>query len=253
MQPRLVGEVGFRHWTEEGRLANPVWHRLRPDAHPARVRPAVVLGGGAPEVHLADDTADAAEAEAAAAELRALREQISPHFVYNALNTVASLVRTDPARARELLGEFADFTRYAFRTAAGLTTLGEELDAVARYLAVEQARFGARLRTDVQVPEQARAVAVPFLAVQSLVVDAVRNGIEPAASGGTVTIRVTAAGAECTVRVGDDGVRRPDGAVHDVGERLRAEFGGRATVDVANTAEARTVTLRVPRRSPASA
>jgi LytS/YehU family sensor histidine kinase len=155
-----------------------------------------------------EDTPDAA------AELRALREQISPHFVYNALNTVASLVRTDPARARELLGEFADFTRYAFRTADGLTTLGEELDAVARYLAVERARFGARLRTQLRVPDDVRAVAVPFLAVQSLVVDAVRNGIEPSPSGGTLRIGAEITGGECVLTVDDDGVARPERPVH---------------------------------------
>jgi two-component system LytT family sensor kinase len=186
-----------------------------------------------------EDTPDAA------AELRALREQISPHFVYNALNTVASLVRTDPARARELLGEFADFTRYAFRTADGLTTLGEELDAVARYLAVERARFGARLRTQLRVPDDVRAVAVPFLAVQSLVVDAVRNGIEPSPSGGTLRIGAEITGGECVLTVDDDGVARPERPVHEVAERLRAALAGSARLDRRAGDAGSTVTLRL--------
>ena len=77
--------------------------------------------------------------------MRALRAQISPHFVYNALTTIASFVRTDPERARELLLEFADFTRYSFRAAGEFTTLADELRNIERYLALEQARFGDRL------------------------------------------------------------------------------------------------------------
>src|SRR5690606_12352654 len=78
------------------------------------------------------------------AEVRALRAQISPHFVYNALTTIASFIRTDPNRARELLIEFADFTRYSFRTAGEFTTLAEELNNIHRYIRLEKARFGNR-------------------------------------------------------------------------------------------------------------
>ena len=80
------------------------------------------------------------------AELRALRAQISPHFIYNSLAAIASFVRTDPDRARELLIDFADFTRYALRTGGPFTTLAEELRNVERYLVLEQARFGDRLQ-----------------------------------------------------------------------------------------------------------
>ena len=79
------------------------------------------------------------------AQLRALRAQISPHFIYNSLAAIASFVRTDPDRARELLNDFADFTRYALRTGGPFTTLAEELRNVERYLVLEQARFGERL------------------------------------------------------------------------------------------------------------
>src|SRR4029078_5064922 len=79
------------------------------------------------------------------AEVLALRAQISPHFVYNSLNAIASFVRTDPDRARSLLLEVADFTRYSFRRHGEFTTLAEELRSVERYLTLEQARFGDRL------------------------------------------------------------------------------------------------------------
>src|SRR4029453_11483879 len=79
------------------------------------------------------------------AELRALRAQISPHFIYNCLGAIASFTRTDPDRARELLLEFADFTRYAFRRGGAYTALRDELRNIERYLGLEKARFGDRL------------------------------------------------------------------------------------------------------------
>ena len=89
---------------------------------------------------------DASRTRLMEAEVRALRAQISPHFIYNSLSAIASFVRTDPDRARELLLEFADFTRYSFRRHGEFTTLAEELRSVERYLLLEQARFGDRLR-----------------------------------------------------------------------------------------------------------
>ena len=109
------------------------------------------------------------------AELRALRAQISPHFVYNCLAAIASFVRTDPDRARELLLEFADFTRYAFRRGGAYTTLADELRNIERYLALEQARFGDRLTVTLTIAPEVLQVSVPFLAVQPLVENAVRH------------------------------------------------------------------------------
>ncbi|HET7357183.1 MAG TPA: histidine kinase, partial [Nocardioidaceae bacterium] len=88
---------------------------------------------------------DASRTRLMEAEVRALRAQISPHFIYNSLTAIASFVRTDPERARELLLEFADFTRYSFRRHGEFTTLDEELRSVERYLVLEKARFGDRL------------------------------------------------------------------------------------------------------------
>ena len=112
------------------------------------------------------------------AELRALRAQISPHFVYNSLAAIASFVRTDPERARELLLEFADFTRYAFKAGGEFTTLAAELRNVERYLALEQARFGDRLVVSLLIAPEVLPVAVPYLAIQPLVENAVRHGLE---------------------------------------------------------------------------
>ncbi len=115
----------------------------------------------------------------ARAELRALRAQVSPHFVYNALTTISAFVRTDPPRARDLLAEFADYARYGFGTAAGPVPLGAELANVRSYLALERARFDDRLRVVEEVDDGVRGVVVPPLTVRPLVEHAVRNAIEP--------------------------------------------------------------------------
>ena len=112
------------------------------------------------------------------AELRALRAQISPHFVYNSLTAIASFVRTDPDRARDLLIEFADFTRYAFRRGGEFTTLADELTNIERYLVLEKARFGDRLDVRLRVAPEVLPVSIPFLSVQPLVENAVRHGLE---------------------------------------------------------------------------
>ncbi|MEU9245773.1 histidine kinase [Streptomyces sp. NPDC048385] len=140
------------------------------------------------------------------AELRALRAQISPHFSCNALTAIASLVRTDPERARELLLDFADFTRYSFRRHGEFTTLAEEFRSIGQYLVLEQARFGDRLRVDVQAAVEVLPVAVPFLCVQPLVENAVRHGFEGRTGPGKITVLAWDAGAEAHITVEDDGV-----------------------------------------------
>ena len=118
------------------------------------------------------------------AEVRALRAQISPHFIYNSLSAIASFVRTDPERARELLLEFADFTRYSFRRHGEFTTLAEELRSIERYLVLEKARFGERLQVTLRVAPEALGVTLPFLSLQPLVENAVRHGLEAKPSDG---------------------------------------------------------------------
>ena len=140
------------------------------------------------------------------AEVRALRAQISPHFVYNALTTIASFIRTDPVRARELLIEFADFTRYSFRTAGEYTTLKDELNNIERYIRLEKARFGDRLNIKLEIAPEVLSVVLPFLALQPLVENAVRHGLSGKPNGGTITITAENAGAECVIIVEDDGV-----------------------------------------------
>ncbi|UAK36068.1 histidine kinase [Nocardia asteroides] len=216
---------------------------------------------------------DASRARLDRAEVRALRAQISPHFIYNALNTIASFVRTDPARARELILEFADFTRYSFRAAGEFTVLSDELRNIERYLALERARFGDALQVRLRIAPEVLGVVLPFLALQPLVENAVRHGLADTARGGTVSIVATDAGTDCVISVEDDGVGMdPDllrsGALDavdagtgpagsgesahvglaNVDDRLRAAFGDDYGLVVETAPGAGTkVSLRVPK------
>lgn len=174
------------------------------------------------QVELAE--VDRSRTQAMEAELRALRAQISPHFVYNSLAAIASFVRTDPERARELLLEFADFTRYAFRRGGEFTTLADELSNVERYLRLEKARFGERLQISLLVAPEVLSVAVPFLVVQPLVENAVRHGLEGRVGTGQVTITARDAGAEALLSVEDDGVGSDP-------EVVRAALSGESSAD----------------------
>lgn len=218
----------------------------------------------ADQVELAE--LDLERTRAVEAELRALRAQISPHFVYNSLAAIATFVRTDPDRARELLLEFADFTRYALRRGGAFTTLREELQNVERYLVLEQARFGDRLRISLRIDPAVLPVRVPYLAIQPLVENAVRHGLAPKEGPGHVTLTATDRGTDVEVSIEDDGVgadpehvrRVLDGQLRtdsvglgNVDARLRQVYGPAAglVVDTARGAGTR-VAFRVPKFQP---
>lgn len=179
------------------------------------------------------------ERRLAQAELRALRAQISPHFIYNALAAVAGEIHSRPEDARELLIDFAQFTRYLFRDGRSYVTLGEEIEHLERYLRLEQARF-PDLDVTVDVPAEARGAVVPAMSIQPLVENAVRHGVERRAGSGQVEIVGRLVGGDVELCVRDDGAgiepeRVPAvlaGAgggigVSNVDARLRASFGER--------------------------
>ena len=126
---------------------------------------------------------------AAEAELRALRAQLNPHFLFNALTTIGYLLKTAPDRALGTLYRLTDLLRATLRRPPGETiTLGEELDLVESYLAIERERFEERLVTRMEVPDNLRTLPVLPLLVQPLVENAVKHGISPLKRGGTVTV-----------------------------------------------------------------
>lgn len=243
--PELLGEVSYRQWTAHGRLGHPTWRGLRRGKHPAAVQGPVVLHA-APRRENPDERELLHEAvRRARAEVNAPRAQVNPHFLYNALTTIAALIRTDPRRARELLTEFAGFTRYTFRSSE-LTTLGDELENVERYLTLEQARLDERIQVTLHADTAVLPVALPFLALQAVVGNAV-VGIEDEPGGGTVSISAVAAERDCVITVSDDGPGN-ETDLRDVDEQLRATFGERYRLLVDSRAGiGTTVSLRVPK------
>ncbi|WP_051442190.1 sensor histidine kinase [Arthrobacter sp. H14] len=216
------------------------------------------------QVELAD--LDSSKNQLIEAEVRALRAQISPHFIYNSLNAIASFIHTDPARARELVVEFADFTRYSFRRHGDFTTLAEELKAIDRYLLLERARFGERLQVSLQIGPEVLSTVVPYLSLQPLVENAVRHGLERKDGVGHIEIKAHDAGPHAEVTIEDDGVGmdpehlRSVLAGHAAGDhvglrnvdsRLRQVYGDDHGLVVDTAPGAGTlITLRVPKFQP---
>ncbi len=213
--------------------------------------------------HLELAELDRSRRRADQAELRFLRAQISPHFVYNALSAIESFVRTDPERARELLIGFADFTRYSFRSHGQFVTMAEELRLVDTYLDLERARFSDRLSITLRVAPEVLSVVLPSLVLQPLVENAVRHGIEPSERAGKLSIVIADADNEAVVSIEDDGVgadptylgrvlsgtsQAPGIGLHNVDERLRAVFGEDhgLTIETAVGAGTR-VLMRIPK------
>ncbi|OLO29489.1 sensor histidine kinase [Streptomyces sp. MNU77] len=168
------------------------------------------------------------------AEIKALRAQISPHFIFNSLAAIASFVRTDPEQARELLLEFADFTRYSFRRHGEFTTLADELHSIDQYLALVRARFGERLAVTLQVAPEVLPVALPFLCLQPLVENAVKHGLEGAVTRSRITISALDAGSEAEVVIEDDGTGMDPERLRQV---LRGEGGASTGVGLLNVDE----------------
>ncbi|WBU38507.1 sensor histidine kinase [Homoserinibacter sp. YIM 151385] len=204
----------------------------------------------------------------AESELRALRAQISPHFIYNALNAIASTITRDPAAARELVLEFADFTRYSFRRQGEYTTLAEELRSIHAYLQLERARFGDRLQVTLRIAPETLSTVIPFLSLQPLVENAVRHGLEAQERGGRITVTAEEAGSLVRIAVEDDGAGSDpavlervlagagegDGehvGLRNVDRRLRRSYGARHGLVVDTGPGAGTlVRLEVPRSQP---
>ena len=203
------------------------------------------------------------EERLARAELSALRAQISPHFVYNALSAVASHIHSRPDEARELLTEFAEFIRYAFARDRSYVTLADELHYVEKYLRLERARFGERLEVELEVPPEILPVVVPVLSLQPLVENSIRHGVE-AGSGARVEIVGDDLGADARVTVADDGggmeatmaraaLAGVNGGIgiSNVHRRLQSTFGPGYGLTIDSTPGAGTrVELTVPKSHP---
>jgi two-component system, LytTR family, sensor kinase len=232
-------------------------------AVPSRaVREAALWVGEALDRARLEESAGVAEQ----AELRALRAEISPHFVYNSLTAIASFVRSDPERARDLMLDFAEYTRHSLARHGDYTTVAGEFRAIEAYLALARAVLGERLRVQVRIAPEILPVALPFLVLQPLVENAVRHGVELPGGSGLVQVSGEADGTECLIAVEDDGPGMdPDFAAAvlagrgspgrlglvNVDRRLRTVFGaGYGLVIETATGAGTRVLLRLPRFQP---
>lgn len=137
------------------------------------------------------------------AEFKALQSKINPHFLFNALNAISSLIRIQPAQARQLISNLADYLRYNLSLDDGLIDIQEELQQVRDYVAIEQARFGSKLKVVFDVDDV--HIRIPSLLLQPLVENAILHGIQPRKGPGEVCIAVKRAGDGIHVCVRDTG------------------------------------------------
>ena len=178
----------------------------------------------------------------AEAELRVLQAQVEPHFLFNTLANVISLIHTHPDRAARLLERLTSLLRASLsRTRRADGTLKDELAVVRAYLEIQAVRMAGRMTYEVEACPGLETVRMPPLLVQPLVENAVLHGIEPSAAGGRVTVRAERSGGEVRIRVADDGVgldpdaARPGVGLANVRERLRATFGDRGRLVLSET------------------
>jgi hypothetical protein len=208
------------------------------------------------------------------AELRALRAQVDPHFLFNSLNAVAALTGADPAGARRMALMLADFLRRTLRLAERpAIPLAEEVALARAYLAIEQVRFGDRLAVEARIDEGIGELAVPPLLLQPLVENAVKHGVAELVAGGRVSIAARRAGDGATIEIANDrdpeapaaagartapgaaaGGGRPGGAagggegigLANVRRRLEARYGRDARLEIAAEPERFRVVVHLP-------
>jgi two-component system sensor histidine kinase AlgZ len=189
----------------------------------------------------------------ARARIRALQARIRPHFLYNSMNTIAALTRTDPARAEEAIEDLADLFRVSLSESRGQISLREELEVARIYQRIEQLRLGDRLEVRWKVGELPPAAVVPSLLLQPLLENAIGHGIEPLPEGGTVEVSGRVEGDSVVVEVSNP-VSRVARAVRsgnrmaldNIRQRLELAFPGRSSVEVFDDGDDYRVRLRFP-------
>lgn len=206
----------------------------------------------------------------AEAELNALRAQINPHFLFNALNTIISYSREDPETTRRLLHRLAELFRGSMQSSGQMLPFADEYQQITNYLFIEQARFRDRLHVVYDIDPQVLRILIPALSVQTLVENAVRHGLSPKKSAGTLTLvgRLDFIAMRMVIEVRDDGVgmdparipdllrpRREGGrggrglGLANINERLRRLYGEGCRLQIESSPNKGTrVVMRIPMR-----
>jgi LytS/YehU family sensor histidine kinase len=197
-----------------------------------------------------------AESQLSDARLAALQAQMNPHFLFNALNTVAALVRTDPGAAETTVENLAEVLRSTLqRSQQTLGTVRDEVEFVRAYLAIERQRFGERLSVDWTVDPAALDICLPPLTVQPLVENALKHGIGQRRDGGRIVVSVVGMAERLRIEVADngDGLDRPlhEGTgLRNLRDRLRVLYGSAGTLSLESSAAGTRVRVEVPLTTP---
>jgi hypothetical protein len=203
-----------------------------------------------------EQVAAALRLQTSRSELKALRAQINPHFLFNALNAIASLIHTDPARADAVVEQLAEVFRYTLqRSDAEWAPLDQELAFARAYLDVEQARFGQRLTCSIDSDHRPPAPQVPSMLLQTLIENAVKHGVSQLRGPGRIDVIVQSAGDQLRVEVRDNGPgpgapaagpRDGEGfGLRSVRERLAGHFGDRASLSLTRDESAGVTVARI--------
>lgn len=188
------------------------------------------------------------------AELKLLKSQLNPHFLFNSLNSVRALIAEDPARAREAVTQLSGLLRYTLRSDhEELVTLARELETVGDYLALESLRLGERMRVEMDIAEDAQQVRLPVMLLQTVVENAIKHGIAELPGGGVLRIGASVRDNTLHLEVENPRPANPPpreeqgSGLNNAAERLRLLFGARASIDLDLSQLERAVTrIRVP-------
>jgi two-component system, LytTR family, sensor kinase len=185
------------------------------------------------------------------AELQSLRARINPHFLYNALNSIASLATTDPSKTEKMALALSDFFKYAInREEKQFNAISEELDATRTYLEIEKVRFGDRLNFEIECDSTLSKLLIPQLLIQPLVENAIKHGLMQITGNGLIKISITKVDHQLIIRIYDNGPAFPDGPLPGFGirntqERIFLLYGGKASVTLENGPD-KFVGIRLP-------
>jgi two-component system sensor histidine kinase AlgZ len=189
----------------------------------------------------------------ARARVKALQARIRPHFLFNSMNTIAALTRSDPSRAEEAIEDLSDLFRVSLSEARAQITMREELEVARIYQRIEQLRLGDRLRVNWRVGQLPASAIVPSLLLQPLLENAIGHGIEPLADGGTVEVTGGIDGDMLYLEVANPRAAAPGKsrtghrmAMENIRQRLDLVFPGQSSVEIEETADHYRVRLRFP-------
>lgn len=189
----------------------------------------------------------------AQARISALQALIRPHFLFNSMNTIASLTRTDPARAEEAVEDLSDLFRANLGSSTNRSSLKQELETAAIYQRIEKLRLGDRLAVRWDIDELPMRTLMPSLTIQPLLENAIYHGIELLPEGGEVRIKGSKTDSHLTISISNpvatDEKRATDGnqmAMANIQQRFELAYGSNGSVDINDTGDLFTVTLRFP-------